>query len=87
MAELTAFPHLSQVKFDEACTSLLQRFQQRGHEQREWLSVESIQKHDEKYLRITKSLHVPAQKRPNSEAGDETEEVAEEDDEVHTHPN
>jgi ubiquitin-like-conjugating enzyme ATG10 len=84
MATLDNFPHLSHAEFDEACTSLLQRFHDSSHMQQEWTSVDTIQKYDEKYLRITKPLHTSPSQPPNSTAKEVPEEfeIAEEDDQV-----
>jgi ubiquitin-like-conjugating enzyme ATG10 len=53
---LSAFPHLNDAEFDEACCDLLQRFHRIRDRQTEWLSVEKECRHETACLSITKHL-------------------------------
>jgi ubiquitin-like-conjugating enzyme ATG10 len=79
---LSAFPHLTDSEFEEACGSLVRKFHQKGHAQSDWLSVEKLSQHETVVLRITK----PLPSRVESSTDDENEfdhiEVTEDDEEV-----
>jgi ubiquitin-like-conjugating enzyme ATG10 len=53
---LSNLPHLTPPKFDQACTSLITKFDCHGHKQNKWQSVELISQNSTKYLRITRLL-------------------------------
>lgn len=75
------FPHLTDAEFDEACSTLLKRFELQSHHQHQWSAVESLHQSETMYLRITKFL--ASSKAPSGAADDGGEmEWREEDDEV-----
>lgn len=55
---LSAFPHLDASEFETACGGILERLQQYGHRQSDWLSAELLRLFETKYLRVTKPLPV-----------------------------
>jgi ubiquitin-like-conjugating enzyme ATG10 len=79
---LSAFPHLTDSEFEDACNSLFQKFHQKTDSQQEWLSVDKLSQHETAFLRITKPL--PSRKEPSFDNGSELEydKVAEDDEEA-----
>lgn len=78
---LQSFPHLTNDEFYQACGDLVNSFRQHGHEQVDWVSVESAHDNDTNYVTITKEL---CRKHDAAESQIEVEldEVEEEDDET-----
>ncbi|KAJ4411097.1 hypothetical protein N0V91_001470 [Didymella pomorum] len=75
------FPHLTDTEFDEACSTLLKRFELHGHRQREWTAAERLHQSEITYLRITKTL--ASSEEPSGGVEDDAEiELREEDYEV-----
>ncbi|KAF1358112.1 hypothetical protein EJ07DRAFT_125749 [Lizonia empirigonia] len=80
---LTAFPHLSEPEFRNACRVLLEAFERHGRSQTEWTAVETVCRNETTYLRITKTLPLGlgADARCETEVEDAME-VSDDDDEV-----
>lgn len=66
---LTAFPHLSESEFRDACRALLEAFERHGRTQTEWAAVETVCQNETTYLRISKTLPLGL----GADAGSETE--------------
>jgi ubiquitin-like-conjugating enzyme ATG10 len=84
--KLSAFPYLSEEEFREGITALEKRWEKHMKDQREWTSVDVLQKHDTTYLQITKPLHVKSStslfSKPDVKAEAEEVDIEEPDDEV-----
>jgi len=76
---LSAFPHLTDSEFDEACVRLVQKFQQQGCKQDEWLSVELVHQNETKHLRITKALSDKQDTPVKAESESDIDEIEEHD--------
>ncbi|KAL6706869.1 hypothetical protein ACN47E_005012 [Coniothyrium glycines] len=79
---LSVFPQLAKAEFEEACIRLLHCYQDREHEQNDWTSVELVQEHELSCLRISKELTATTAVSPSVEAGNEVDDVQEDDNEV-----
>lgn len=80
-SQLTSFPNFTDAEFDEACHTLLKKFELHGRRQIEWSAVESVSQSETTYMRITKPLALHPEP---SDFGDDIEEneLREEDDEI-----
>lgn len=56
MTTIKSFPHVSSSEFEAACAELVKGFQLHGKNQKDWLSIEIIDRSDVKYARVTKPL-------------------------------
>ncbi|KAF1929820.1 uncharacterized protein M421DRAFT_4254 [Didymella exigua CBS 183.55] len=81
LGQLELFPHLTNAEFDEACSTLLRRFEMHGRRQVEWNAVESLSSSETTYLRITKPLALQLD-LPGTGDDNEEAELREDDDEV-----
>ncbi|KAF1945413.1 hypothetical protein EJ02DRAFT_313312, partial [Clathrospora elynae] len=79
---LSTFPHLTESEYEDACHCFLRQFQQRGHEQTGWLSVETVHQNDIAYLRVTKELSAREDCLMGGCSELEDDEVQEDDGEV-----
>jgi ubiquitin-like-conjugating enzyme ATG10 len=82
VSKLRLFPQLTDAEFDEACGTLLKRFELHGRRQNEWSAVEGVSLSETKFLRITTPLAL--REEPSDAANDEDgeTELREDDDEV-----
>src|SRR5690349_15624709 len=78
---LRSCPSLSDSDFYQACSDLIQRFQDHASQQKDWLSIELISDWPTSYLRITKELH-NIRVEPENGVEHEIDDCEEDDDEV-----
>ncbi|KAH9860684.1 hypothetical protein J1614_012016, partial [Plenodomus biglobosus] len=79
-AMLSTFPQLTTSEFNEACIQLQDKFQKQGHNQHVWTSVEIIDHHDGKYVRITKPLKNVPSTPTSTDKNDDLDEIRDTDD-------
>ncbi len=78
---LSSFPHLTSSEFEDGCNRLLKRFHRCSDTQIDWISLESIELHETRYLQITRNLTKEEYNPHSTSLEVEISEVEEHDDE------
>ncbi|KAF2199814.1 hypothetical protein GQ43DRAFT_375335 [Delitschia confertaspora ATCC 74209] len=79
--QISSFPSISSTEFEEACYQLENKFANKKHLQNDWLSVNVVQNHDTKYLRITRVLANKKSQKSDPWEKCESESLEEEEEE------